>query len=87
MPNPVVIDGPNGAGKFTAAPLLIGKRLGIAEFVNADVIAAGRSAFSPESVAFEAGRIMLKRLDDLAASGADCRTSSSCIRRLPAHGR
>ena len=71
MPNLVVIAGPNGAGKSTAAPLLIGKRLGIAEFVNADVIAAGLSAFSPESVAIEAGRIMLRRLDDLAASGAN----------------
>ena len=71
MPNLVVIAGPNGAGKSTAAPLLIGKRLGIAEFVNADVIAAGLSAFSPESVAFESGRIMLKRLDALAESGVD----------------
>ena len=52
MPDLVVIAGPNGAGKSTAAPLLIGKRLGIAEFVNADVIAAGLAAFSPESVAF-----------------------------------
>lgn len=71
MPNLVVIAGPNGAGKSTAAPLLIGKRLGIAEFVNADVIAAGLSGFAPENAAFEAGRIMLRRLDALAASGAD----------------
>ena len=48
MPNLVVIAGPNGAGKSTAAPLLIGKRLGIAEFVNADVIASGLCAYSPE---------------------------------------
>jgi predicted ABC-type ATPase len=71
LPDLVVIAGPNGAGKSTAAPLLIGKRLGIAEFVNADVIAAGLSGFSPENAAFEAGRIMLRRLDALAASGAD----------------
>jgi predicted ABC-type ATPase len=71
LPDLVVIAGPNGAGKSTAAPLLIGKRLRIAEFVNADVIAAGLSAFSPESVAMEAGRLMLKRLDELAASGAN----------------
>lgn len=43
--------------------------LGIAEFVNADVIAAGLSAYSPESVAVEAGRIMLKRLRQLADEG------------------
>ena len=70
MPNLVVIAGPNGAGKSTAAPLLIGKRLGIAEFVNADVIAAGLSAFAPEAVAIQAGRIMLGRLDELAAAGS-----------------
>lgn len=69
MPDLVVIAGPNGAGKSTAAPLLIGKRLGIAEFVNADVIAAGLSAFSPETVAVEAGRIMLKRVRQLADEG------------------
>jgi predicted ABC-type ATPase len=71
MPNVVVIAGSNGAGKSTAAPLLIGGRLGIVEFVNADVIAAGLSAFAPERVAMEAGRIMLRRLDELAAAGAD----------------
>jgi predicted ABC-type ATPase len=71
MPNLVVIAGPNGAGKSTAAPLLIGKRLGITEFVNADVIASGLSARAPESVAVEAGRIMLKRLRQLAGEGRD----------------
>ena len=45
LPNVLVIAGPNGAGKSTAAPRLIGKRLGIAEFVNADVNAAGLANF------------------------------------------
>ena len=71
MPNLFIISGPNGAGKSTAAPLLIGRRLGIAEFVNADVIAAGISAFSPHTAAFEAGRIMLRRLHQLADEGKD----------------
>jgi len=35
------------------------------EFVNADEIAKGLSPFNPESVAFEAGRLMLQRIDDL----------------------
>lgn len=70
MPDIVVVAGPNGAGKSTAEPRLIGGKLGIAEFVNADVIAAGLSAHAPESVAIEAGRIMLKRLDELALAGA-----------------
>ncbi len=67
-PTVVVIAGPNGAGKSTAAPFLLKQALGILEFVNADQIAAGLSAYSPETVAFEAGRIMLKRLHELAAA-------------------
>ena len=71
MPNVFVIAGPNGAGKSTAAPRFIGARLGIAEFVNADVIAAGLSAFAPDSVALAAGRVMLKRLHELASQERD----------------
>lgn len=66
QPTVVVIAGPNGAGKSTAAPYLLRQALGILEFVNADQIAAGLSAYAPETVAFEAGRIMLKRLRALA---------------------
>jgi predicted ABC-type ATPase len=36
------------------------------QFVNADAIAQGLSAFQPETVAFRAGRIMLDRLRQLA---------------------
>ncbi len=35
------------------------------EFVNADEIARGLSPFNPERVAIQAGKIMLKRIDDL----------------------
>lgn len=65
-PHVIVIAGPNGAGKSTLAPFLLRDMLGLLEFVNADTIARGLSAFSPEDVAFEAGRIMLKRMDELA---------------------
>lgn len=68
QPTVVVIAGPNGAGKSTAAPFLLKQALGILEFVNADQIAVGLSAYAPEKVSFEAGRIMLKRLHELAAS-------------------
>ena len=70
QPTVVVIAGPNGAGKSTAAPYLLKQALGILEFVNADQIAVGLSAYSPETVSFEAGRIMLKRLHELAVSKA-----------------
>lgn len=62
----VVIGGPNGAGKTTTSGLLLPEALNIRQFVNADTIAAGLSAFAPESVAFAAGRIMLGRLRELA---------------------
>jgi predicted ABC-type ATPase len=72
-PNPhvVVVAGPNGAGKSTAAPYLLRDALQVAEFVNADAIAAGLSAFRPASVAVAAGRIMLARMRDLASARAD----------------
>ena len=71
MADLIVIGGPNGAGKSTAAPFLLGERLRIAEFVNADVIASGLSAFAPERAAIEAGRVMLNRLRQLGNEGKD----------------
>jgi len=65
-PKVVIMAGPNGAGKSTLAPSLLRDRFGLLEYVNADTIARGLSAFQPEEVAFEAGRVMLKRLHDLA---------------------
>jgi predicted ABC-type ATPase len=69
MPSVVILAGPNGAGKTSAAPLLLRDELRVAEFVNADVIARGLSGFSPDAQAVESGRIMLRRLDELATSG------------------
>ncbi|HMT09470.1 MAG TPA: zeta toxin family protein [Pyrinomonadaceae bacterium] len=69
MPDVVIIAGPNGAGKSTLAPHLLRDGLGIYEYVNADTIAQGLSAFAPESAAMEAGRVMLERLKGLAKEG------------------
>jgi predicted ABC-type ATPase len=65
-PKVIIIGGPNGAGKTTISREVIGNTLGVAEFVNADAIAAGLSAFNPELAAFAAGRVMLARLQELA---------------------
>lgn len=70
-PHVVVLAGPNGAGKSTAAPALLRGRLGVTEFVNADTIARGLSAFLPEQAAMEAGRVMLERLRHLASQRRD----------------
>lgn len=71
MPNVIVISGANGAGKSTLAPYLLRDAFGIVEYVNADTIAQGLSAFAPENAAFEAGRIMLRRLNELASTQID----------------
>jgi predicted ABC-type ATPase len=62
----VVVAGPNGAGKSTVAPALLQGALGVTEFVNADQIARGLSAFNPEGAAIAAGRVMLARLRELS---------------------
>ena len=63
--------GANGSGKSTTAPKLLRDTLQVDVFINADVIAGGLSAFAPERVAFPAGRIMLRRMHELATAGAD----------------
>ena len=65
MPELFIIAGPNGAGKTTAAYSLLPEVFHTAEFVNADEIARGLSPLNPEGVAFEAGRIMLSRINEL----------------------
>jgi predicted ABC-type ATPase len=63
--NIYIIAGCNGAGKTTASYTILPDIIGCKEFVNADEIAKGLSPFQPEKVAFESGRIMLNRMEDL----------------------
>lgn len=60
-----IIAGCNGAGKTTASLSILPEILECREFVNADEIAKGLSPFNPESVAIEAGRLMLERINVL----------------------
>lgn len=71
MPNLYIIAGCNGAGKTTASYAVLPEILNCKEFVNADAIAAGLSPFNVEGVALEAGRIMLKRINELLDEGVD----------------
>ena len=64
-----IIAGCNGAGKTTASFTILPEILDCKDFVNADEIAKGLSPFQPEKVAVEAGRIMLKRVDELLQKG------------------
>ena len=63
--NLYIIGGCNGAGKTTASYTLLPEILDCKEFVNADEIARGLSPFNPNSMAIEAGKLMLKRINEL----------------------
>jgi predicted ABC-type ATPase len=69
--NLYIIAGCNGAGKTTASYSILPEILDCKEFVNADEIAKGLSPFQPEKVSFEAGRIMLHRIDELLQKETD----------------
>lgn len=71
MPNLYIIAGCNGAGKTTTSYTVLPEMLNCKEFVNADEIARGLSPFQPETVSFQAGRIMLNRIKDLLKEGKD----------------
>ncbi|MDR0829030.1 MAG: zeta toxin family protein [Prevotellaceae bacterium] len=64
-PQLYIISGCNGAGKTTASFTILPEILDCKEFVNADEIARGLSPFQPEKVAIEAGKIMLRRIEEL----------------------
>jgi len=63
--NLYIISGCNGAGKTSASFTILPEIIECKEFVNADEIAKGISPFQPEKVAVEAGRIMLRRVNEL----------------------
>ena len=69
--NLYIIAGCNGAGKTTASYSILPTILDCKEFINADEIAKGLSPFQPEKVSFEAGRIMLHRIDELLRKSVD----------------
>jgi len=58
----IIIAGPNGAGKTTFARSFLPKEAQVLRFINADLIAAGLSPFSPDTMAITAGRLMLQEL-------------------------
>lgn len=71
MASVLLIGGPNGAGKTTTAMDLLPRELHWRHFVNADNIAAGLSPLDPDAAAIPAGKLMLRRIHELAERGED----------------
>ncbi len=78
VPQIVVIGGPNGAGKSTIAARLIPPTM---EFVNADEIAKTLSDTVTDAVNVQAGRLMLRRLDELETARADIAVETTLASR------
>lgn len=53
MPYLIMIAGPNGSGKTSAAPRILRDALEVVDYVNADVIAQGLSGFQPEKASIQ----------------------------------
>ena len=65
----IIIAGPNGAGKTTFANQILAGDQASFPFVNADIIARGLNPDDPEGEAFRAGRLMLRRIEELVERG------------------
>lgn len=71
MPKLYIIAGPNGAGKTTFAKEFLPNYAKCSNFVNADLIAAGLSPFSPSNVNIKAGKLLLAEIDNFMAHKVD----------------
>jgi predicted ABC-type ATPase len=71
QPHAYFIAGPNGAGKTTFAREFLPRYAHCREFLNADLMAAGISPFSPDTAAVAAGRVLLQRMKELIQDGRD----------------
>lgn len=70
MPRSLIIAGPNGAGKTTFALKYL-PAVGVAHFINADLIASGLSPFHPEQQAAAAARLFLTEMEARIAARED----------------
>ncbi|MGE4490541.1 MAG: zeta toxin family protein [Kiritimatiellales bacterium] len=64
QPTCYVIAGPNGAGKTTFALRYLPEMTGCLNFINADLIADSLSPLDPAEVQLEAGKILLREIQE-----------------------
>ena len=65
----LIIAGPNGAGKTTFATEFLPNEGDCPTFINADLIAVGLNPFQPERAAVQAGRLMLRMMENYVRRG------------------
>ncbi len=78
MPQIVILAGPNGAGKSTAASGLLSQDT---TFLNADEIAKGLSDIPPPARDVQAGRLLLRQLNELQSQGRDIAVETTLASR------
>ncbi len=71
MKNVYIIAGPNGSGKTTFAKTFLPEYAKCVRFINADLIAAGLSPFSPRQVAIKSGKLVLEQIKEYLDAGVD----------------
>ncbi|MBU0671264.1 zeta toxin family protein [Patescibacteria group bacterium] len=69
--NVYIIAGPNGSGKTTFASTFLPEYAKCDRFINADLIAAGLSPFSPQQVAIKSGKLVLEQIKEYSTNGVD----------------
>jgi len=66
-----IIAGPNGSGKTTFAKTFLPEYAKCERFINADLIAAGLSPFSPQQEAIKSGKLVLEQIKEYSKNGVD----------------
>jgi len=69
--NIYIISGPNGSGKTTFAKTFLPEYAKCGRFINADLIAAGLSPFSPQRAAIKSGKLVLEQINEYSKNGVD----------------
>lgn len=69
--NVYIIAGPNGSGKTTFAKLFLPEYANCPNFINADMIAQGLAPFEPRNAAIQAGKLVLRQIEEYSNRGAD----------------
>jgi len=69
--NAYIIAGPNGSGKTTFAKTFLPEYAKCDRFINADLIAAELSPFSPQQVAIKSGKRVLAQIKEYSENGVN----------------